>query len=71
MRDGHLVKGERRVSFSQVLEQQRLARADGTHHSEQANAKDYSFRSFGAHFVEVRWDPGISALARGAGGECH
>lgn len=62
VQDGHLVKGERRISFAKVLEQQRLARADGTHHSEQKNAKEFSFRSFGAHFVEVRWDPGISRL---------
>jgi xanthine dehydrogenase YagR molybdenum-binding subunit len=27
-----------------------------------AEQKQYSFRSFGAHCVEVRWDPGISRL---------
>jgi xanthine dehydrogenase YagR molybdenum-binding subunit len=27
-----------------------------------AETKRYSFRSFGAHCVEVRWDPGISRL---------
>jgi xanthine dehydrogenase YagR molybdenum-binding subunit len=28
--------------------------------SDGADMSRYSFRSFGAHFVEVRWDPGIS-----------
>ncbi|RMQ40810.1 Aldehyde oxidase and xanthine dehydrogenase [Pseudomonas cichorii] len=59
---GQLVKGDRRVSFSALLEQQRLARAEGNYHSEMAKADQYSFRSFGVHFVEVRWDPGISHL---------
>ncbi|BAP45728.1 xanthine dehydrogenase family protein molybdopterin-binding subunit [Pseudomonas sp. LJDD11] len=62
VRDGRLVKGERQVSFADVLAQQRLARAEGTYHSEQGKEQKYSFRSFGAHFVEVRWDPGISRL---------
>lgn len=62
IKDGQLVSGGRQVSFANVLGQQRLARAEGTFHSEQGKDKKYSFRSFGAHFVEVRWDPGISRL---------
>ena len=26
-------------------------------------ARDYSTHSFGAHFVEVEWDPGIARLS--------
>ncbi|WP_340638264.1 xanthine dehydrogenase family protein molybdopterin-binding subunit [Salinicola tamaricis] len=39
----------------------RYGSADGEAHTEGADAQ-YSYRSFGAHFVEVRWDPGISHL---------
>lgn len=58
---GQFVSGERRVSFSDVLSHQRLARAEGNFQSG-LKGGDYSYRSFGAHFVEVRWDPGISRL---------
>jgi len=59
---GNLIFGARRVSFADVLNSQRLARAEGSFHSEGVDMTKYSFRSFGAHFVEVRWDPGISRL---------
>lgn len=58
---GQLVSGERRVNFSDVLGHQRLARAEGNFQSG-LKSGDFSYRSFGAHFVEVRWDPGISRL---------
>ncbi|WP_416424580.1 xanthine dehydrogenase family protein molybdopterin-binding subunit [Pseudomonas sp. App30] len=58
---GQLVNGDQRASFAQVLDRQRLARAEGFFHSG-AKSGEFSFRSFGAHFVEVRWDPGISRL---------
>ena len=58
---GQFVSGERRVNFSDVLSHQRLARAEGNFQSG-LKGGDYSYRSFGAHFVEVRWDPGISRL---------
>ena len=59
---GNLTFGAQRVSFADVLNSQRLARAEGSFHSEGVDMTKYSFRSFGAHFVEVRWDPGISRL---------
>lgn len=59
--NGQLVNGSQRVDFADVLVHQRLGRAEG---SFQSGAKDgeFSYRSFGVHFVEVRWDPGISRL---------
>ncbi|BES69104.1 xanthine dehydrogenase family protein molybdopterin-binding subunit [Marinobacter nanhaiticus D15-8W] len=52
----------RSVDFTEVLASQRLASADGEGHTGGADTDSYSFRSFGAHFVEIRWDPGISNL---------
>lgn len=60
--NGQLVKGEQRVAFSEILRSKRLARAEGNFHSDMNKDTEHSFRSFGAHFVEVRWDPGISSL---------
>ena len=59
--EGSLVNGDQRVSFAEVLRHQRIGRAEGNYQSG-AKGGDYSYRSFGAHFVEVRWDPGISRL---------
>lgn len=59
---GVLVQGERRVGFAEVLKGQRLARAEGYFKSGMPDNPKHSFRSFGAHFVEVRWDAGISRL---------
>ncbi|WP_148861056.1 xanthine dehydrogenase family protein molybdopterin-binding subunit [Marinobacter fonticola] len=52
----------RSVDYTEVLESLRLASADGEGHTGGADTSEYSFRSFGAHFVEIRWDPGISNL---------
>lgn len=52
----------RSADYTQVLDSQRLASADGDAHTDGADTSEYSFRSFGAHFVEIRWDPGISDL---------
>lgn len=60
--NGALVKEGARASFAEVLDRQRLSGAEGSYHSDPAQSDKYSFRSFGAHFVEVRWDPGISRL---------
>ncbi|RMR09379.1 xanthine dehydrogenase family protein molybdopterin-binding subunit [Pseudomonas syringae group genomosp. 7] len=60
--NGQLVMGEQRVGFADVLNRQRLSRAEGNFQSGMPEAGKYSFRSFGVHFVEVRWDPGISSL---------
>ncbi|MFL9813971.1 xanthine dehydrogenase family protein molybdopterin-binding subunit [Stutzerimonas sp. VN223-3] len=50
------------VGFAEVLKARQLASADGEAHTEGASTDTYAFRSFGAHFVEVRWDPGVSNL---------
>ncbi|WKW31056.1 xanthine dehydrogenase family protein molybdopterin-binding subunit [Pseudomonas viridiflava] len=60
--NGQLVSGEQRVSFVDVLKGQRLSRAEGNFQSGMQSSDKFSFRSFGVHFVEVRWDPGISSL---------
>lgn len=62
IQNGALVSGGRQASFADILASQRLARAEGWYHSDAADMSKYSFRSFGVHFVEVRWDPGISRL---------
>lgn len=58
---GQLVSVDTRVSFADVLRHQRIGRAEGYFQSG-AKGGDFSYRSFGAHFVEVRWDAGISRL---------
>ncbi|PLZ02956.1 xanthine dehydrogenase family protein molybdopterin-binding subunit [Burkholderia sp. WAC0059] len=60
--NGRLTHGDRSVDFATVLKGQRLASAEGYAHTPGAPVGQYSFRSFGVHFVEVRWDPGISHL---------
>lgn len=53
----------KRASFSEILGGQRLGSVGGDGQAAPGDEqKQYSFRSFGAHFVEVRWDPGISRL---------
>ncbi|WP_110691524.1 xanthine dehydrogenase family protein molybdopterin-binding subunit [Salinicola halophyticus] len=60
--DGGLRNADgKQTSFADILEAGRYGSADGEAHTEGADSK-YSYRSFGAHFVEVRWDPGISHL---------
>lgn len=61
--DGQLIGADgKRLAHGEVLGRLRLANADGEAHTPAAPKDEYSFRSFGAHFVEVRWDPGISRL---------
>lgn len=60
--EGALLDGEKRASFADILLSQKLARAEGLFRSGGADTSKYSFRSFGAHFVEVRWDAAISRL---------
>jgi xanthine dehydrogenase YagR molybdenum-binding subunit len=59
---GAFVSGTNRATFGEIITAQRLARVVGEARSGTADTAKYSFRSFGAHFVEVRWDPGISRL---------
>ncbi|GAB3684289.1 xanthine dehydrogenase family protein molybdopterin-binding subunit [Salinisphaera aquimarina] len=61
--DGKLINAEgKAVAYTDVLKRNKLANADGAAHTPGAPKGEYSFRSFGAHFVEVRWDAGISRL---------
>jgi xanthine dehydrogenase YagR molybdenum-binding subunit len=60
--DGMLKHGGRALSFAQILQAQRVASAEGQSHAAPDAQKKASFRSFGVHMVEVRWDPGISRL---------
>ncbi|MFC0338080.1 xanthine dehydrogenase, molybdenum binding subunit apoprotein [Kushneria avicenniae] len=59
--NGQLTHDGQSVDYVDVLKGQKLASADGHAHTQGADSQ-YSYRSFGAHFVEVRWDPGISNL---------
>jgi xanthine dehydrogenase YagR molybdenum-binding subunit len=59
---GKLMHGERSVAFEEVLASQRYAAAEGEVQTSGTPVKTVSFSSFGVHFVEVRWDPGISRL---------
>jgi len=60
--NGMLKHGARALSFAQILQAQRVASAEGQAHAKPNTDEKASFRSFGAHFVEVRWDPGTSRL---------
>ncbi len=61
--DGKLsLKGGQSVDFAQILQKRKVAEAFGEAYTTGATGDEYSFRSFGAHFVEIGWDPGISRL---------
>jgi xanthine dehydrogenase YagR molybdenum-binding subunit len=62
LQGGKLTQGDRSVAFEDVLTSQRYASAEGEAHTSGTPVNTVSFQSFGAHFVEVRWDPGISRL---------
>ncbi|MFB4390437.1 MULTISPECIES: xanthine dehydrogenase family protein molybdopterin-binding subunit [unclassified Pseudomonas] len=59
---GAIVAEGRRINFADILKGQRLSRAEGISSTPGADTSRFSFRSFGVHFVEVRWDSGISRL---------
>jgi xanthine dehydrogenase YagR molybdenum-binding subunit len=60
--DGRLTDGKRSVEYQSILNAQRFASAEGHARTGGTPTDKVSFMSFGAHFVEVRWDPGISRL---------
>ncbi|RZT31819.1 xanthine dehydrogenase family protein molybdopterin-binding subunit [Cupriavidus agavae] len=63
LKDGKLTDGKRSVDYASVLNAQRFASAEGVARTGRAPDTDKrSYMSFGVHFVEVRWDPGISRL---------
>lgn len=51
-----------RLGFAEVLNRLKVASAEGEARTGMADTARHAFSSFGAHFVEVRWDPGISRL---------
>ncbi len=59
---GRLTDGHQSAAFDAVLKARRIANAEGFAASSPAPTGQFAFRSFGVHFVEVRWDPGISHL---------
>ncbi|MYL23769.1 molybdopterin-dependent oxidoreductase [Halomonas alkaliantarctica] len=62
-KEGALVADEKRCGFAEILARHRLGSVSGQGSAAPGGERrEYSFRSFGAHFVEVRWDPGISRL---------
>ncbi|MES1954383.1 xanthine dehydrogenase family protein molybdopterin-binding subunit [Salinisphaera hydrothermalis] len=60
--NGKLHGNGRSFSFADVLKTRKIGEAFGEAHTNAASGDEYSFRSFGAHFVEIGWDPGISRL---------
>ncbi len=58
-----VVKGGRRVSIADALAAENMASVDGEAHAQPGEEREkFSFKSYGAHAVEVRWDPGIARL---------
>lgn len=63
MHDGRITDGNgQSIHFTDVLKARKIGMAFGDAHTDAAKQGEYSFRSFGAHFVEIGWDPGISRL---------
>lgn len=60
--NGKLESGTTSIAFADVLKRLKLSSAEGEGHTGMADTEKHAFGSFGAHFVEVRWDPGISRL---------
>jgi xanthine dehydrogenase YagR molybdenum-binding subunit len=59
---GQLKSGEKTFAIADVLKAQKQSSAFGEAKTGMNDTSKHSFRSFGVHFVEVRWDPGISRL---------
>ena len=63
MKNGNVAAGGREVSFAAVLSSKRLAGIAGESNSSLGDAANkFAFRSFGAHFIEVEWEPAIARL---------
>ncbi|MGF6595039.1 xanthine dehydrogenase family protein molybdopterin-binding subunit [Pseudomonas sp. 2835] len=60
--NGKLENGDSSLDFAQVLNRLKVASAEGEARTGMADTAKHAFSSFGAHFVEVRWDPRISRL---------
>jgi xanthine dehydrogenase YagR molybdenum-binding subunit len=64
-RDGAVISKEdgRRAGIAEIVKAARLASVDGEARTKPGEEREkYTFREFGAHAVEVRWDPGIAKL---------
>jgi xanthine dehydrogenase YagR molybdenum-binding subunit len=64
-RDGAVVKAEggKRATTAEILKTLRLESVEGEATSTPSeDFKKHTSRCFGAHFVEVRWDPGLAHL---------
>jgi xanthine dehydrogenase YagR molybdenum-binding subunit len=63
IKNGNLAAGDKEVSFAAVLSSKRLAGIAGESNSSLGDAANkFAFRSFGAHFIEVEWEPAIARL---------
>ncbi|MCX2524267.1 xanthine dehydrogenase family protein molybdopterin-binding subunit [Larsenimonas rhizosphaerae] len=63
LKDRSLVQGDRKVAVTALLDELELGQISDVASTAPGDEQDrFSFRSFGAVFVEVRWDPGISRL---------
>ncbi|SPJ33014.1 xanthine dehydrogenase family protein molybdopterin-binding subunit [Kushneria phyllosphaerae] len=63
LENARLVSGDKSVEITQLLKDNQLGLIDGEASARPGDEQEqYSFRSFGAVFVEVRWDAGISRL---------
>ncbi|MDH0744869.1 xanthine dehydrogenase family protein molybdopterin-binding subunit [Pseudomonas sp. GD03842] len=60
--NGQLKSGGKSFAIVDVLKAQKQSSAFGEAKTGMNDTSKHSFRSFGVHFVEVRWDPGISRL---------
>jgi xanthine dehydrogenase YagR molybdenum-binding subunit len=60
--NGRLENEGTSLGFGEVLNKIKVASAEGEAKTGMAEAGKHAFSSFGAHFVEVRWDAGISRL---------
>ena len=54
---------DKQASFGEILASRRLASLAGEVTSQLSpDAEKYAFRSFGAHFIEVEWEPAVARL---------
>jgi xanthine dehydrogenase YagR molybdenum-binding subunit len=60
--EGQLKGAGKSFGIVDVLKAQKQSSAFGEAKTGMNDTSKHSFRSFGVHFVEVRWDPGISRL---------
>ncbi|OHV07838.1 aldehyde oxidase [Kushneria phosphatilytica] len=63
MKNGQLISGDQSIAVTELLDRNSIGLVDGEGNAAPGDEQSqYSFRSFGAVFVEVRWDPEITRL---------